>query len=112
MAEENEKKVEKIKKESIVIEESLIDKIKKALIEAGKDVTTLTVITETQDAIFRAETNIDLTGDITTILPSAEGKLNEQILDFHQKSVSEAVESWREVIKGLLDIINLLKGFR
>jgi len=109
---EDEEKAEKIRKESMEIEERLIDKIKEELIDLGKDVTTLTVITKTQDGIFKAETNIDLTGDITTILPSAEGKLNEQIIDIHQKNVSEAVKSWREVIRGLLDIINLLKGFR
>ena len=108
----DEVETEKIKQKRMAIEESLIDKIEKELIEAGKDITTLTVITKTQDGMFKAETDIDLTGDITTILPSAEGKLNEQLIDIHQKNVSEAVKSWREVIHGLLDIINLVKGVR
>ena len=50
---------------------------------------------------FYIQTNIDFTGDITTILQSPRGKLDEQIIALHRSNLSIGASNRAEVMKKL-----------
>lgn len=48
---------------------------------------------------FYIQTTIDITGDITTILQSSRGKLDEQIIALHRSNLSIGTSNRKEIMK-------------
>jgi len=73
--------------------------LRKNVDEIVDDLTNMKIRTKGED--FYIQTNIDFTGDITTILQSSRGKIDEQIIALHRSNLSIGTSNRKEIMEKL-----------